>query len=338
MRNVSTPLLILCVLGACVSSPVLRVGTPAPPCGAAPAPHSVHWLRGIGAGEVPSSTRWCDGVGAPVVVDAPRASPEATLPLTIVSWNTHIGGGDIGRLIQDAHAGHLTGAPVGGFVLLLQEVYREGDTVPEPPPSGARLAAGEMPSPPHARRQGILATAEAAGLSVFYVPSMRNGVVAEDRGNAILASFTLSGFEAIELPLERQRRVAIAANIGVRANPPIRLRVVSTHFTNMVAHHLWALSEPGRVRQARVLAAALQDEVPTVLGGDLNSWFGYRDGAFRELARILPLAHPRDRRPTFGAMRLDHVLARLPSGWRLTVRRAGSKYGSDHYPLIAVIE
>jgi endonuclease/exonuclease/phosphatase family metal-dependent hydrolase len=176
-------------------------------------------------------------------------------------------------------------------------------------------------------------------LSLLYVPSMRNGAAAEDRGNAILSSIALGNPEAIELPLERQRRVAVAADILVRnASTRTTLRIVSTHFTNMVAHHLWAMSEPGRVRQARALAAAIDDGMPTVVGGDLNSWFGYRDGAFRELARVLPAARPRDRRPTFGPMRLDHVLARLPSGWRITVRRAESRYGSDHYPLVAVIE
>jgi hypothetical protein len=32
------------------------------------------------------------------------------------------------------------------------------------------------------------------------------------------------------------------------------------------------------------------------------------------------------------------VLARLPPGWHISVRRANSRYGSDHYPLVAIIE
>jgi endonuclease/exonuclease/phosphatase (EEP) superfamily protein YafD len=75
-----------------------------------------------------------------------------------------------------------------------------------------------------------------------------------------------------------------------------------------------------------------------VVGGDFNAWFGYRDAAYKELARIVPAASSDDRRATFGPLRLDHVLARLPAGWRATVRRADSRYGSDHYPLIGVIE
>jgi endonuclease/exonuclease/phosphatase (EEP) superfamily protein YafD len=37
-------------------------------------------------------------------------------------------------------------------------------------------------------------------------------------------------------------------------------------------------------------------------------------------------------------MRLDHVLARLPEGWRAATRRATTRYGSDHYPLVTTIE
>ena len=319
-----------------MSNPVLRAAVPAGRCGSASADAPVRWLRAIAMDERRESDRWCAGVGPPAIVrvaDADAAEP----PLTIVSWNTHVGGGNIEQLVHDARSSRLTGEPTGALVLLLQEVYREGDPVPARAPAGSRSASAQMPTPPGGIRRGITATARALGLSLLYVPSMRNGQAAEDRGNAILSSSGLEDLEAIELPLERQRRVAIACRIRVRGPTPLALRLVSTHFTNVVGHHLWIFSEPGRVRQARALSAALADDEPTVVGGDLNSWFGYADGAFRELARILPLARPADRRPTFGPMRLDHVFARLPPGWRLTVRRADSRYGSDHYPLIATI-
>jgi endonuclease/exonuclease/phosphatase (EEP) superfamily protein YafD len=71
----------------------------------------------------------------------------------------------------------------------------------------------------------------------------------------------------------------------------------------------------------------------------LNSWFGYRDGAYRELVARLPSrAALDDRRATFGPMRLDHLLFRTPAGWRAELRRADTKYGSDHYPLVALID
>jgi endonuclease/exonuclease/phosphatase (EEP) superfamily protein YafD len=37
-------------------------------------------------------------------------------------------------------------------------------------------------------------------------------------------------------------------------------------------------------------------------------------------------------------MRLDHLLFRLPEGWRASLRRAERRYGSDHYPLVALVE
>ena len=320
-----------------MSNPVLRTATPPGSCGGqSSGAASIRWLRAVAPGESRDSNRWCAGVGSPTTVRAADAAA-AELPLTIVSWNTHVGGGDIARLVDDARSSRVTGERTHTLVLLLQEVYREGDPVPATPPAGSRQASAQTPSPPGRSRRGIAATAHALGLSLLYVPSMRNGQTAEDRGNAILSSARLDDLEAIELPLERQRRVAIAARIHVTARTPLTLRLVSTHFTNVVGHHLWVLSEPGRVRQARALSAALADDEPTVLGGDLNSWFGYNDGAFRELARILPLARPADRRATFGPMRLDHLLARLPPGWRVTVRRADSRYGSDHFPLVATI-
>jgi endonuclease/exonuclease/phosphatase family metal-dependent hydrolase len=181
------------------------------------------------------------------------------------------------------------------------------------------------------------------GLSSIYVPSMRNGapgVTSEDRGNAILSTARLSDVSAIELPLERQRRVAIAATVMVKIGsaPPIPSRVVSTHFTNMVMHHVWLLSESGRLRQARALAQTLPAGGPLIVGGDLNSWFGYRDAAYRELAQGLSPASVEDRRATFGPLRLDHLLFRLPEGWRAELRRADRRYGSDHYPIVALVD
>jgi endonuclease/exonuclease/phosphatase family metal-dependent hydrolase len=106
----------------------------------------------------------------------------------------------------------------------------------------------------------------------------------------------------------------------------------------MVMHHLWVLSESGRYRQAHALAGALPASGALVVGGDFNAWFGFHDSAYKEMAK---LAHPspdQDRRATFGPMRLDHVLFRLPDGWKTTLRRAESRYGSDHYPLIATVD
>jgi endonuclease/exonuclease/phosphatase family metal-dependent hydrolase len=127
--------------------------------------------------------------------------------------------------------------------------------------------------------------------------------------------------------------------VKIGNEPATPLRLVCTHFTNMVMHHVWVLSESGRLRQARALAQALPTDGPMILGGDLNTWFGYRDAAYRELAeRLKSRPAVDDRRATFGPMRLDHLLFRMPDRWRAELRRADHKYGSDHYPLVALID
>ena len=71
--------------------------------------------------------------------------------------------------------------------------------------------------------------AERFGLSVAYVPSMRNGPATrlderEDRGNAILSTEPLIDVKAIELPFGKQRRVAV-----ISAHPAARRRACAIH-------------------------------------------------------------------------------------------------------------
>jgi len=187
--------------------------------------------------------------------------------------------------------------------------------------------------------------ASALQMSVYYVPSMRNGsplTSDEDRGNAILSTLPLSELRAFELPFERQRRVAVGATLSGsdRDGNSWQMQVVSAHLDNMAGlKRLWVASELGRVRQTRGLLHQLGDETPLVLGGDFNTWFGFADQAFREAARAFPATRVTDRRATFrGLLRLDHVFYRLPDGWSARFRRADDNYGSDHYPLIATID
>ena len=302
----------------------------------------IRWLRVGANNEVRALSRWNAGVGPSFVVAAPPGAAGATDVPVLVSWNTHVGAGDIVALVADLRSGTLTGQPADDFVLLLQEVYRSGEDVPSKRAEGIAWASAQRPSRAGASREDIAAIARRLRLAAFYVPSMRNGAPGatdEDRGNAILSTLPLSNLTAIELPLENQRRVALDATVTVtpRGGSGIPLRLVCTHFTNMVMHHLWLLSESGRMRQARALARVLPADGPLVVAGDFNAWFGYRDAAYKELVRVVPAPASQDRRATFGPMRLDHVLARLPPGWRATVRRANSRYGSDHYPLVTVI-
>lgn len=303
---------------------------------------NLRWIRTAPPNETPQLERWCAGVGPADILPIPSGAPTPSEVPVIVSWNTHEGGGSIDALVADLKAGRLTGRPVTSFVLLLQEVYRTGAAVPGRGPGSPAWASAELSVGPDGTRDDIATVARRLKLGAFYVPSMRNGepgVTTEDRGNAILSTVPLSDLAAVELPLERQRRVALETTIQVHG--PGRdawpLRLVCTHFTNMVMHHLLVLSESGRLRQARALAGVLPADGALIVGGDFNAWFGYRDAAYKELATRVPPPSSDDRRATFGPMRLDHILFRLPTGWSATVRRTDSRYGSDHYPLVAVI-
>jgi endonuclease/exonuclease/phosphatase family metal-dependent hydrolase len=333
-------LVALSILLACLGSAAPPYSPSEPTC-AAIADASIRWVHLAAANERQSLDRWCAGVGPAVVVPAAKGFDTLTAPFAVVSWNTHVGAGDLEALIADLRGGRLTAKPVRDFVLLLQEAYRSGSAVPET--RSVLWASAIFGAGPRSSRVEAAQFAERLGLSAFYVPSMRNGppgLTSEDRGKAILASARLQDVAALELPLERQRRVALGATLLIQtpSGSPVPVRFVNAHFTNMVMHHAWILSESGRLRQARALAQALRPDGPMILGGDLNSWFGYRDAAYRELARTLSRAQSEDRRATFGPMRLDHLLFRLPAGWHAELRRADRKYGSDHYPLVATIE
>jgi endonuclease/exonuclease/phosphatase family metal-dependent hydrolase len=275
-------------------------------------------------------------VGPPVI---PQAMPAATDPhdaITVVSWNTAVGAADIVGFV------HTLPDPNAPLVLLLQEVYRGGPEVPAHLDTGFSFA-GRLGAATRPAFREIEDVGRTLGLGVYYVPSMRNGGGAsdEDRGNAILSNVPLTDLRAMELPFERQRRVAIAATLSGRtaAGQPWRVRVVSAHLDNMGGmKRVWIASEYARARQARSLAALLQDDEPTILAGDFNTWFGFSDQAYIETARAFPQTRASDRRATFhGLLRLDHVFFRLAPGWRAEFRRAPSRFGSDHYPLVGTL-
>ena len=258
-----------------------------------------------------------------------------------MSWNIGLGLGNVPALIAELRARE----PDAPIVLLLQEAFRKGPEVPPSVPRSARFAS-RLGSDEHSpAREEIEVTADRGGFDLYYVPSMRNGEPSrsdEDRGNAILSSVPLSGYDAIELPFERQRRVAVAATISgtSRHGEPWHLRVVSAHLDNLVGpKRAWfAAAELARLRQVRGLLQYVGAEDFVVLGGDFNTWAGFDERAYHEAAKAFPDTKAVDRRPTFkGHLRLDHLFFRLDDGWRSTFRRADSSYGSDHFPLIATI-
>ena len=301
---------------------------------------SVSWFAPEDRRDAVTLEHWRASVGPPVLFNMDASHARRIDSLTLVSWNTALGAGDVERLVRDLRRRR----DDASIVLLLQEVYRGGPEVPVLLPRTAAFASRLRGHRADGRRDEVEAIAAALGMSVYYVPSMRNGsplISDEDRGNAILSTLPLSDVSAFELPFERQRRVAVGATLrgASRAGKPWDLRVVSAHLDHMAgAKRLWLGSELGRVRQTRGLLDQLASEAPIVLGGDFNTWFGFSDRAFRETVRAFPGTPVTDRRATFrGLLRLDHMFFRLPGTWSAQFRRAEENYGSDHHPLIATI-
>lgn len=289
---------------------------------------------------------WCGTVGpAAIEAEPPGLARMAPSPESIViaTWNLHVGGADLPGFIAALRRGEFTdGAAVRDFVLLLQEAHRSGPDVPPLMSARGDVPSRIDPSPPAGLRQDIVSVARDLGLALFYVPSMRNGPEngdrAEDRGNAILSTLPLSDFRAIELPFERQRRVAIAAAVAVSDDRGTsRLLVSSAHLDATAGlRRLRVFASGWRARQARALVDALREETASmVMGSDLNTWWsGADEPAFRALQSLFT-ATPRS---TFaahsGGLTLDYLFFRLPLNWRSDVRRAEERFGSDHSPLI----
>jgi endonuclease/exonuclease/phosphatase family metal-dependent hydrolase len=318
---------------------------------AIPGVSAVQWLYPPGDFDVQILESWRKAVGPPSVIEA-APSPErmSSESLVIVSWNAHVGGGNLAQLILDLQAGRLTGrGPVSHFALLLQEVFRQGPPVPAELPADARYARDIRPESDGERRVDIVETARAFGLALYYVPSVRNGkaargLVPEDRGNAILSTETLSSLTAVELPFERQRRVALAASLSgeTSSGASWTIRLINTHFENRARwQHFFKSFGSIRLNQARALLTALPPGEITVLGGDLNTWFGEsKEPAVRYVEQFFhrPPGSSESKTlmggPVLPDRMVDYLFFRTPETWRAEYERADLAYGSDHYPLI----
>jgi endonuclease/exonuclease/phosphatase family metal-dependent hydrolase len=291
------------------------------------------WVRATDPGERSRLDLWCASVGPPVVVHAPEV-PADVRRLVVVSWNVYVGGARVRELIDVIR--RLTPQPEGGqvgIVLLLQEMFRAGASVPATVPP--RLDAPDAIRP---RRPApdVVALAHDTGFSLAYVPSMRNGrdsavYEREDRGTAILSSEPLSHVTAIELPFGRQRRVAVMATVDPRGDAP-PLRMITAHFDIL----------RGTGQQAEALAAfvdAQDDGPPFVMGVDTNAALGVRSGPVSTIDAIVPrLTQCGDRRTTRWFARPDFLFTTLPERRISRCDTLRERYGSDHAPLVAWID
>jgi endonuclease/exonuclease/phosphatase family metal-dependent hydrolase len=333
------------VLAAMVSASVALTG--AQPCAARADRVGGAALRWLTSAPEDATTlnQWCRAVGPPVYVPRPvesSSTPPALADVVVMTWNAHLAEGRLTQLIAALRGGEFTnGISVRHFVLLVQELYRRGPDVPafsEGMRSAHAIRARDEAAP------DVHDYAVTLGLSLLYVPSMRNGSdVDEDRGNAILSTEPLSDAVAFDLPFARQRRVAIGAAIEVmRPTGRSTLRLVDIHLEPLSSPQtLWLLRNP-RGRQVRGVLSALaelDDEANwswggTVLGGDFNTiQSGAKESAYAQARAWSTGLAAEDPRNTHMMGRLDYLFFRLPDA-DATVTRIDRRFGSDHYPLL----
>lgn len=355
MRRLRSPTLLVTLLASVsCAAPVRMVVRPDAPgaCRAVggDAPAQVTWIAPASATERARLDARCALVGPPLLLSPdppPGAGPRRVTRLLVATWNLHDGEGDIAALLRDLlDDGAGLGRP-DAVVLLLQEAVR------------TRAAASSPVSPRAAKARDFREAMAPMALHVAYAPNRPTaarppGAAQADRGTAIVASLPLSRVQAIELPVERQRRVTLAAVLDGVTHRGRRwqLRVASVHLENRPGvRRLWVRAGAARSRQAAALLEGLDvgpwpgvqpagDRADAlVVGGDFNTWLSGREDALARMRAAFPAWPAEDRRATMrGWLRLDHLFARLPRGARAEHRRLQQRYDSDHYPVVVALD
>lgn len=317
--------LLVCALSACAHARPPRM---APQAAGSCRSALARWYAPDEAAERTKLDSWCAGVGPVTVAQTAGAPAERVLlnDVTFVSWNVHVGNGNLRGFVEDLRAGRLTNGRVPGhFVLMLQEAVRATAV----PAFTQGTKAARRIGAPHQDAEDIGAVGRELGLSVVYAPSMRNGKGVEDpatdRGNAILSTLPVANPVAIELPIERQRRVALFADVSLSDTYTLPVGVIHLDATD-AAHHL-RVFHARRWRETQAMALdSLLPQGTLVVGADLNTWMGRGEPASLYFRRLFGGT------PHEG---LDYLFFR---GSELTTTAryevVSNKYGSDHHPIV----
>ncbi|MCW5942662.1 MAG: endonuclease/exonuclease/phosphatase family protein [Fimbriimonadaceae bacterium] len=231
----------------------------------------------------------------------------ATSTLTVMTFNVHHGEGVDGRLDLPRIAGVILAAKPD--LVALQELdvnVGRSDRTDQP----AELA----------RLTGMRA---AFGKAI----DLDGGAY----GVGVLSRFPLVSEQNRPLPGSPEREARTSLHVVVEVPGTGRVRFVSTHFDHK--------SRDDRAHQAKTLAGWVEDDVPTLVAGDLNDVAN--GSSVRPLFRRF-LDVGAQGGPTYPAhrpdVRIDFVLARPTDAWTVVETRVPEEpVASDHRPLVVVL-
>ena len=294
-------------------------------------------------------SKWCATVGPVYVVATPRAVARQPIDrLAIVSWNIHEGRGDVDELVRRLRQGEFTDTePVAHFVLLLQEAIRRDSRVPSSVPRG-------YPSPrriegPSGLPGDVVHRFADNGFAVLYAPSMRNGTngeIAEDRGNAIvpeLSSVATTRSAAARAAAACRHRLWCRGKSRSGRRWHLARRRASIRLLPCSRRSVRSAAAAGTVFVDALRSRDLNDaEGAAIVAGDFNAWRGSREPAVKLLREEFTDPIDSTDAPTWTGplglhARLDGIFMRGLMK-RSRVARLPSRFGSDHYPLVTVVE
>jgi len=188
--------------------------------------------------------------------------------------------------------------------------------------------------------QGTDSLARALGCTYVYYPASVHPKHDKGFGNAVLSRWPILSHQVLFLPhaqpLNRQRRVAVSADIDIDGKP---LRAISVHLEIPV------LSQGQRLNQLQAVVDSLAaDDIPTIIAGDFNTSSLDDFAVFHQVMREagfhrvrIPVTHtarPNWKSQLFSQdLLLDHIFYR---GMR-SVGAGGltEALASDHFPVWA---
>ena len=313
------------LFAGCAQHKPVAIEPECPPCTGASS-HDLTWAGPL-MDHRQQLSAWCQSVGPVYIAPYPGMEPVdlATSGLIVMTWNIHVGWGHLKTVLDSLPRD-------AAVVVFLQEIARRSNDVPHDPPAGVKVPHRLGPTD----IEDIAPIARKFNMSLIYIPSMGNGRgTYEDRGCAILSRLPITEITGVELPWMKQRRVAIMATVLAKRNgADWPLRVMSVHLDTPLRRSLQATALANFVAQQNQ-----QKPLPTIIGGDLNSWFGVRDAAVGKIDRVVPRVEECGHRKTFHVLgvpllRLDHLFTTLPKEMRAKCLIEKDFYGSDHRPMM----